>query len=151
MNKTRREQFHPIIIRTNSLLRERWQPSLSSNAKICTDKQGIQGHKIQRRTLKSHREGLKKLRKKTEKLNEDDYEILYTSQIGLVFLKPCVRFSTTVYFHTKSDQGSPAQDSRCDLDFFSSYWISTHHCNSSFISFRFGRNAFFTHFKIFLF
>lgn len=62
-----------------------------------------------------------KLRKKTEKLNEDDYEILHTSRIGLVFLKPCVRFSTTVYFHTKSDLGSPAQDSRCDLDFFSSY------------------------------
>lgn len=69
----------------------------------------------------SRGEHLKKLRKKTEKLNEDDYERLYTSQIGLVFLKPCVRFSTTVYFHTKSDQGSPAQDSRCDLDFFSSY------------------------------
>ncbi|XP_022782995.1 coagulation factor XIII A chain-like isoform X1 [Stylophora pistillata] len=55
---------------------------------------------------------------KTERINGDGKEIFFISQIGLVFLKPRVQFSTTVYFHSASDLGSPwpAQDSRDEAE-----------------------------------
>lgn len=40
---------------------------------------------------------------KTATINGNYNKTRYTAQIGLIYLKPLVHFSTTVYFHSKSD------------------------------------------------
>lgn len=45
----------------------------------------------------------------------------YTSQIGLIYLKPIVRYSTSVYFHSKSDfyeEPRSPKDNRYDSSCF---------------------------------
>lgn len=52
----------------------------------------------------------------------------YTSQIGLIYLKPIVRYSTSVYFHSKSDfyeEPRSPKDNRYDSSCFrvNELWI----------------------------
>lgn len=50
-----------------------------------------------------NRRSRKNAEKITHAINDGHHKTRYSSQIGLIYLKPVVRYSTSVYFHSNND------------------------------------------------
>lgn len=99
---------------TSFWLVQRQTPSAKTNILTANPDKNTAGEKY----VKVDERHNRRSRKNAEQIPQAHQKIRYSSQIGLIYLKPVVHFSTSVYFHSHNDfpeEPRSPKDTRYDI------------------------------------
>lgn len=92
--------FNYCISMTSFWLVQRQTPSTGTDTLTATPVNNTTGEEYRNVEERHRRRSRKNV---THAINGGYQKTCYTSQIGLIYLKPVVRYSTSVYFHSNND------------------------------------------------
>ena len=110
--------FNEYISMTSFWLVQRQPPSRKTDILNTIPVKNTEEEEYLKVDQRHNRRSRKNTEKITHAINDGHQKTRYSSQIGLIYLKPVVHFSTSVYFHTNNDffeEPRSSKDIRYDI------------------------------------